>query len=92
MVSYVYGGKEMIQMMPQPSFWRAPTANDDGNSMAFRQGIWKLASEYGCANPNIFRAADDYHKLGNGNVQLPEINEGRTASPSPGSPFCRRCP
>lgn len=76
MVSYVYGGKEMIQMMPQPSFWRAPTANDDGNSMAFRQGIWKLASEYGCANPNIFRAADDYHKLGNGSVQLPEINEG----------------
>ncbi len=35
-----------------------------------------MTSEYGCANPNIFRAADDYHKLGNGNVQLPEINEG----------------
>lgn len=46
LVSYVYGGREMIKAIPKPNFWRAPTDNDNGNQMPFRYAQWKLASMY----------------------------------------------
>lgn len=46
LVSYVYGGVEMIKAIPKPNFWRAPTDNDCGNLMPMRYGQWKLASVY----------------------------------------------
>lgn len=46
MVSYRYGGKEMLKAMPKPAFWRAPVDNDDGNAMVRRYGQWKLADLY----------------------------------------------
>lgn len=46
LVSYRYAGKELIEDIPKPNFWRAPTDNDFGNSMCVRQGQWKLASMY----------------------------------------------
>lgn len=46
LVSYKYGGKEMLKMIPKPNFWRAPTDNDEGNLMPARYGQWKLASMY----------------------------------------------
>ncbi|MCR4832052.1 MAG: DUF4981 domain-containing protein, partial [Butyrivibrio sp.] len=46
LTSYRYGGKELIEMIPRPNFWRAPTDNDGGNRMAARYGQWKLASDY----------------------------------------------
>lgn len=46
MTSYRYNGKEMIEAIPKPNFWRAPTDNDMGNYMAARYGQWKLASLY----------------------------------------------
>ena len=46
LVSYVYGGVEMIKAIPKPNFWRAPTDNDCGNFMPMRYGQWKLASMY----------------------------------------------
>ena len=46
MVSYRYGGRELIEEIPRPNFWRAPVSNDSGNRMAARLGIWRLASEY----------------------------------------------
>lgn len=46
LVSYRYAGKELIEEIPRPNFWRAPTDNDVGNNMAGRQGQWKLASMY----------------------------------------------
>lgn len=46
LVSYVYGGREMIKAIPKPNFWRAPTDNDNGNQMSFRYAQWKLASMY----------------------------------------------
>lgn len=46
LVSYRYAGKELIEEIPRPNFWRAPTDNDMGNNMAGRQGQWKLASMY----------------------------------------------
>lgn len=46
LVSYRYGGKEYLESMPRPNFWRAPTDNDTGNLMAFRYAQWKTASQY----------------------------------------------
>ncbi|HCI73256.1 MAG TPA: beta-galactosidase [Lachnospiraceae bacterium] len=45
-VSYRFGGKELIDEIPRPNFWRAPVSNDAGNRMASRLGIWKIASDY----------------------------------------------
>lgn len=75
LVSYVYGGREMIRKMPSPSFWRAPTSNDEGNFMAARQGIWKLASEYG--DPRLLNVEDAYHGRSQAECRmpLPEIHE-----------------
>lgn len=47
MISYRYGGVEMLKTMPVPNFWRAPTSNDQGNMMQQRYGQWLLASLYG---------------------------------------------
>lgn len=46
MVSYRYGGRELIEKIPLPNFWRAPVDNDSGNKMQVRMGQWKLASMY----------------------------------------------
>ncbi len=46
LTSYRYAGKELIEAVPKPNFWRAPTDNDEGNNMMGRQGQWKLASLY----------------------------------------------
>ena len=36
----------MIEAIPKPNFWRAPTDNDCGNLMGMRYGQWKIASMY----------------------------------------------
>ena len=46
LTSYKYAGKEMIEAIPKPNFWRAPTDNDCGNLMGMRYGQWKIASMY----------------------------------------------
>lgn len=46
LVSYQYGGKEYIESIPRPNFWRAPTDNDMGNLMPYRYAQWKSASMY----------------------------------------------
>ena len=46
LVSYKYAGREMIEAIPKPNFWRAPTDNDCGNLMPMRYGQWKIASMY----------------------------------------------
>ena len=46
LVSYTYGGVEMLPVMPLPNFWRAPTDNDRGNLMPMRYAQWKTASMY----------------------------------------------
>ncbi len=49
MTSYKYGGRQMLKSVPRPNFWRAPTANDNGNLMQYRYAQWKIASLY----PNV---------------------------------------
>ena len=46
MTSYRYAGREMLEMIPMPNFWRAPVDNDRGNQMPARYGQWKIASMY----------------------------------------------
>lgn len=64
MVSYRYGGKELLKTVPKPNFWRAPVDNDCGNDMMQRYGQWKLASLYGTTkgvkgeNPRIEEGAE----------------------------------
>ena len=45
-ISYVYGGREMIKQVPLPNFWRAPVDNDTGSKMQQRYAQWKIASMY----------------------------------------------
>ena len=51
LVSYRVGetpenGRELLADVPHPSFWHAPTANERGWGMPFRDGGWLLASRY----------------------------------------------
>ena len=46
LVSYRYAGKEMIEKIPMPNFWRAPVANDNGSMAPGRYAQWKIASMY----------------------------------------------
>lgn len=46
LVSYRYAGREMIEEVPKPNFWRAPVDNDQGNQMPKRYAQWKIASMY----------------------------------------------
>ena len=46
LTSYVYAGREFIEQVPMPNFWRAPTDNDRGNLMPQRYAQWKIASQY----------------------------------------------
>lgn len=77
LVSYRYGGKEMVKSIPMPNFWRAPTDNDAGNLMAVRYGQWKLASLYAT------------HKAGAGFPgKKPEITEHEDGSVSIAFTYC----
>ena len=58
MVSYKYAGREMIEAIPKPNFWRAPTDNDCGNLMPMRYAQWKIASMY--ATHKDFRSKERY--------------------------------
>ena len=51
LVSYRWGGREMLANIPMPSFWRAPIDNDMGSLMPARYGQWKLASLYATHKP-----------------------------------------
>lgn len=46
LVSYRWGGREMIKEIPKPNFWRAPVDNDYGAQMPQRYAQWKIASMY----------------------------------------------
>ena len=58
LVSYKYAGREMIEAIPKPNFWRAPTDNDCGNLMPMRYAQWKIASMY--ATHKDFRSNEKY--------------------------------
>ncbi len=65
LVSYVYCGKEMIEKVPAPNFWRAPTDNDNGYMMANQYAQWKIASLYGTLKGQT--------------LEMPEVKQGESS-------------
>lgn len=46
LVSYKFGGVELLKAMPLPNFWRPMTDNDFGGSIQKICSPWKVASEF----------------------------------------------
>ena len=46
LVSYRFGGRELLRSVPMPNFWHAPTSNEQGWHGPARDGQWLLASRY----------------------------------------------
>ena len=46
LISYKCCGRELIEKMPRPNFWRAMTDNDLGSLQFARSAQWKAASEF----------------------------------------------
>ncbi|MDX8336074.1 glycoside hydrolase family 2 TIM barrel-domain containing protein [Candidatus Cetobacterium colombiensis] len=46
LISLKFCGKQFVDGVVMPNFWRASTDNDRGNKMPFRYAQWKLASMY----------------------------------------------
>ncbi|MDQ7991342.1 MAG: glycoside hydrolase family 2 TIM barrel-domain containing protein, partial [Propionicimonas sp.] len=84
LVSYRYGmtsdgGRELLRAMPQPNFWHAPTSNERGWGMPFRDGQWELASRHlkldpGAGNPSVV-VHDDSVEVGF-RYLLPTVPQG----------------
>ncbi len=70
LVSYKFGGVEMLRSIPMPNFWRAPTDNDRGNRMPARYGQWKLASLYGNLRNPSFDGKPEVTEPGDGTVSI----------------------
>jgi len=58
LTSYRYAGKEMIEKIPMPNFWRAPVDNDMGSLAVARYAQWKIASMY-ISHKNIDASGDE---------------------------------
>ena len=73
LVSYKCAGKEMIEAIPKPNFWRAPTDNDNRNFMPARYAQWKIAS--------LYLTHKDYHESTYARILKPELEvNGNTAT------------
>lgn len=77
LVSYRFGGRELLASVPQPNFWHAPTSNERGWGMPSRDGQWLLASRYSRVDgpPTVLRG-DGWVEVGFSHV-LPTAGESR---------------
>lgn len=71
LVSYRYGGKELLDEMPRPNFWRAPVDNDQGNQMPKRYAQWKIAS--------LYAGHKDFREGSCGRILEPELKRGENS-------------
>ena len=62
LMSYRYDGREMIESIPMPNFWRAPNDNDIGNRMPARYAQWKIASLYAAHIPCVTQPLKELRK------------------------------
>lgn len=84
LVSYRYGatpdgGNELLRGIPRPNFWHAPTSNEKGWGMPFRDGQWLLASRYPKPRPDVENPAVVRHE---GSVEVRYAYELPTAPAS----------
>lgn len=49
--SYQHRGRNLLQSIPMPNFWHAPTSNELGWNAPFEGGQWLLASRYAKFEP-----------------------------------------
>ena len=63
LISYRYGGRELLKQMPRPNFWRAMTDNDMANLLPFRAGQWKAAGMFCSTKENHGRGGTPYEVL-----------------------------
>ncbi len=55
LASYIYKGKQLLEDIPKPNTWRAPTDNDIANLLPFRSGAFKAAAMYPTTKTNAGR-------------------------------------
>ncbi len=79
LVSYRYAGKELIEAIPRPNFWRAPVDNDYGNSMPQRYAQWKIASTYCSQKPIIEDSTNYVNGSFEERIQYPVIKEDKNS-------------
>jgi len=53
------GGHEMLLASPRPTFWHAPTSNETGWGMPFRDARWQIASRYAKVRDDVRVSEDD---------------------------------
>ena len=71
LVSYRYMGKELIEKIPMPNFWRAPIDNDCGSRMQGRMAQWKIASMYaGMSSKGMFDYEEPVVREGEDGVSI----------------------
>lgn len=63
LISYRFGGKEMLYDAPVPNFWRGITDNDTGNKLAFRSAQWKVASLYSVIKDTRWEIGEDKFEI-----------------------------
>ena len=62
LTSYNKCGRELIEGIPAPVFWRCPTDNDRGSKMPFRYAQWKLADMYARVTGHKYTVENDHLK------------------------------
>ena len=63
LVSYQVGGIEYLCGKPQPNFWRAPTDNDYGNKMPWRDAVWRSAGLFCKCVDHSAKVQPDFVKI-----------------------------
>lgn len=59
-ISYRVGGIEYLSGQPKANFWRAPTDNDRGNKMPFRDCVWRNAGQHAKCVKHSAESFGDY--------------------------------
>ncbi len=59
LISYRYDGRELLERMPRPNFWRAQVDNDAASLLLFRAGQWKDAGAGATTKTRHGRMMDD---------------------------------
>jgi beta-galactosidase len=68
---YRWGSADLIRSPLAPNFWRAPTDNDQGNRMQWRQSVWRMAGPDRAVENASLTREDDTHITIRADFSLP---------------------